>query len=120
MTHFTLCRNLFTARNRAAIFALTVLATGCGSGSDGSSDGTGINDSNGQTALVFVSAEAPGLNCLGGGSKVSAGLDVDGDRALGAAEVGSVQYICNGRDGAPGVAGRAIALAIARSLCMAD
>lgn len=99
--------DLFTGRNRVAVLALTALVAGCGGagGNDSSSGGIGRDGSDGRTALVFVSAEAPGLTCLGGGSKVSAGLDGDGDRVLGAAEVSSVQYICNGRDGVPGSAG---------------
>ncbi len=50
----------------------------------------------GSNALVATSAEAAGLNCPSGGSKIEYGIDADGDGVLDAAEVEGTTYACNG------------------------
>lgn len=62
----------------------------------------GVNGVNGANALVAVSTEPAGVHCPSGGSKISAGLDTDGDGVLDAAEVVSSDYVCDGTPG-PGV-----------------
>lgn len=94
------------------VFALVAAAVmvGCGGGGGGSDSApapVGPAGRDGRSALVFVSPEAAGFNCPSGGTKVSAGLDADTDGALGASEVGSIQYVCYGRDGVAGSTGPA-------------
>jgi hypothetical protein len=77
---------------------VSVLLSACGGndGEPGTSGGNGIN------ALVTVSAEPSGAHCASGGSKIEAGLDADGNGTLGAAEVSSTQYACDGVVGSSG------------------
>ncbi|MCA9675398.1 MAG: OmcA/MtrC family decaheme c-type cytochrome, partial [Myxococcales bacterium] len=55
--------------------------------------------SNGENGLVSISSEPAGANCANGGTKVSAGLDSNGNGVLDADEVDSTDYICNGDTG---------------------
>lgn len=50
---------------------------------------------NGNNVMVATAPEPVGSNCPNGGSKVSAGLDSNGDGALDTAEVTSTRYVCN-------------------------
>jgi hypothetical protein len=52
---------------------------------------------------VAVSAEGAGANCASGGNKIEAGLDRNGNGALGTDEVTSTQFVCNEVNGAAGV-----------------
>ncbi|VTU39324.1 putative protein related to plant photosystem II stability/assembly factor [Variovorax sp. PBS-H4] len=52
--------------------------------------------------LVTVSAEESGVHCGGGGVRIDAGLDSDGNGQLSASEVGSTQYLCQGAAGLSG------------------
>jgi len=87
--------------NRVSTFILALLLSACGGG-EGEAGAAGVNSS---SALVTVSAEAAGVNCASAGSKVEAGLDINRDGTLAAAEVTSTQYLCNGATGAAGSAG---------------
>ncbi|MEP6876787.1 MAG: sialidase family protein [Burkholderiales bacterium] len=49
----------------------------------------------GMNSLLAIVAEPAGSNCLGGGSRVTAGVDANGDGNLGTSEVTSASYICN-------------------------
>ncbi len=92
-------------RMRAGALLTAILVgalAACGGRSDG---GSGADGSNGLTALVAVTVEAPGSNCASGGSRIAAGLDTNANGALETAEVSSTQYICNGAAGASGPAG---------------
>ncbi len=85
----------------AAMMTLALLLSGCGGRTDGSAG------SNGLSTLTTVTAEAAGLQCTGGGSKISAGLDANANGMLEASEVSSEQYVCHGAAGAGGAAGAA-------------
>ncbi|MDA8154872.1 MAG: hypothetical protein M0Z52_00240, partial [Actinomycetota bacterium] len=65
----------------------------------------GTNGTNGQTSLVSITAEPAGANCTYGGSKISSGLDANGDGILQASEVTGTSYICNGSNGTNGTNG---------------
>jgi OmcA/MtrC family decaheme c-type cytochrome len=71
------------------VIALASFAFAC-EGPAGPAGGDGAN------ALVTTSDEPPGANCEHGGTKIEVGVDDDGDGVLGASEVSSVRYVCNG------------------------
>lgn len=71
----------------------------------------------GATALVSVEAEAAGANCALGGNKVSSGLDSDSSGVLDAAEVTSVQYVCNGAPGVIGTNALVLVEAVGADVC---
>jgi hypothetical protein len=58
----------------------------------------GANGTNGITALVKTTAEAAGVNCTYGGTKVETGLDANNNGILEAGEINGTQttYVCNG------------------------
>ncbi len=85
---------LFATLRSVALLACAAMLSACG--------GSG---SNVLEARISVALEAPGGNCATGGSKITAGLDANGDGVLGASEVDSTQYVCNGPAGTPGVGG---------------
>jgi len=58
-----------------------------------------INGSNGHNALVLVSTEAAGSNCVYGGQKIETGLDTNDDATLESSEVTRISYVCNGSNG---------------------
>lgn len=87
---------------------LTLLLSACGGGGDSPpfvNGDDGMPGAKGVDALISVSAEAPGANCAGGGSKIDAGLDANADGTLAAGEVSSTQYVCSSAAGATGSAG---------------
>jgi hypothetical protein len=88
----------------SSIIATALALSACGGGSDGTNGTAGTN---GLTTLALVTAEAAGVNCASGGSKVSAGLDANASGVLDGSEVSSVQYMCNGSAGAAGSSGAA-------------
>lgn len=59
----------------------------------------GTNGTNGSNALVETVAEAAGANCPFGGTKVTAGVDANGNGVLDAGEIrpGGTTYVCNGK-----------------------
>ncbi|MGC4060734.1 MAG: hypothetical protein QM749_07765 [Aquabacterium sp.] len=56
----------------------------------------GVSGIGGKLILVTLTAEAAGAHCSVGGTKVSTGIDTDGDGVLGASEVLSSAYVCGG------------------------
>jgi len=60
----------------------------------------GTNGTNGLNSLLSTVAEAPGVQCAWGGTKITSGPDVNGNAALDISEVSSTTYICNGQPGA--------------------
>lgn len=58
----------------------------------------GVDGSDGQTALVHVTAEPPGLNCEHGGQAIRTGLDSNGDGVLDEEEVDTSSYVCHGAE----------------------
>jgi collagen type I/II/III/V/XI/XXIV/XXVII alpha len=58
----------------------------------------GTNGTNGVTALVKTTAEAVGVNCTYGGTKVETGLDANNNGILDSGEINGSQttYVCNG------------------------
>ena len=73
-----------------AAAAVAVLA-GCSGGSDGAAgtngtNGTngmnGTNGTNGRNSLIVQTAEPAGANCPAGGTRISAGLDANGNGQL--------------------------------------
>lgn len=65
----------------------------------------GAAGSNGKNSLLSVVNEAAGVNCANGGSKITSGLDANGNGMLDADEVTSTAYICNGAAGTAGANG---------------
>jgi photosystem II stability/assembly factor-like uncharacterized protein len=62
----------------------------------------GAAGSNGSNSLIAIAVEAAGANCAAGGSKVSSGLDSNGNAILDVSEVTATAYICKGAAGANG------------------
>jgi hypothetical protein len=56
----------------------------------------GAAGSAGVNSLTAVASEPVGANCAGGGVKIAAGPDSNGNASLDVAEVVSTQYVCNG------------------------
>jgi photosystem II stability/assembly factor-like uncharacterized protein len=75
-------------RTATLVTCTSVLLMACGGGSS-SSVAAG-------SALVAVGTEAAGTNCALGGSKITSGLDTNGDGILNTAEVTTTSYTCNG------------------------
>ena len=65
----------------------------------------GTNGTSGLSALVSVTTEPTGTNCANGGSKVSVGLDANGNTSLDNTEITSSKFICNGANGGSGING---------------
>lgn len=74
-------------------------------GADGANGEDGANGTNGESgddgaaglsALLDTSQEAAGDNCEFGGQRFDTGLDADSDGSLGADEITSTTYVCNG------------------------
>ena len=72
--------------------------TAGGSGPAGSNGTTGSNGTNGLAALLRLSVEAPGANCLGGGTRVDAGADGNGNGTLDNTEISATSYVCSAAD----------------------
>src|ERR1035437_1004535 len=113
VTHLTrileIVLNLLTPRY--ILCAAALLLSACGGGSNGTDGAAGLagsngnNGSNGLTSLILVSVEPTGANCTNGGSRISAGLDSNGNTVLDPSEISSTQYVCNGAGGAAGATG---------------
>ncbi len=73
-----------------------------GVGATGAAGSTGTTGAAATTLLVETSNEPAGANCVGGGQRIRAGLDSNGNGVLDPAEVASTGYVCNGATG-PGV-----------------
>ena len=84
--------------------AAALLLTACG-GDGELPASTGQDAAAAKAVLVTVQPEPAGIDCAAGGSRIQAGVDTDGDGSLGAAEVTSTQYVCNGSTGASGATG---------------
>jgi len=71
-------------------------------GKDGAEgkDGTdGQAGAPGSDALLTIVDEPAGANCAGGGKKITAGVDDDGDGTLDDGEVDRTSYVCHGTNG---------------------
>lgn len=79
-----------------------------GVGESGAEGASGPAGADGRAALVRLDEESAGENCAFGGTRVSAGVDVDGNGMLDAHEVESIEFVCNGADAA--AAGESFAL----------
>src|SRR6218665_2030559 len=69
-------------------------------GANGTDGTNGTNGSNGLNSLMAMTAEAAGSNCTYGGTRVTSGLDTNGNSTLDAGEVTATSYNCNGAPGA--------------------
>ena len=96
-----------------SLLMITMSLAGCigGDGDDGDKgddgvdgtdgiDGThaidGTSREDGMSTLIATSPEPEGVNCPNSGTKIDAGLDVNGNGALDSEEIGSTDYICDG------------------------
>ena len=70
------------------------------SGEDGAQGLAGEAGAAAAGTLIRLSSEAPGAACAAGGTKVESGFDDSGDGILDPGEVDSVQFTCNGQNGA--------------------
>jgi hypothetical protein len=68
-------------------------------GSAGANGTNGTNGSNGTNSLIAIATEVAGANCANGGSKITSGLDSNGNSVLDVAEVTATSYVCNGSAG---------------------
>ena len=64
-------------------------------GGSGSTAADGADGADGKSSLVVVADEVAGDNCANGGTKISSGLDENGNGTLDANEVESSSYICS-------------------------
>ncbi|MBM4379947.1 MAG: collagen-like protein [Deltaproteobacteria bacterium] len=80
------------------MWASLLAAVGCGSNTPGPA---------GSSVVAASSAEAEGANCPAGGTKVSYGVDGNGNKALEASETSGAFFVCNGVRGETGAAGSA-------------
>ncbi len=78
----------------AGLFGAVAWACGDGGAAGASHDG--------RSALVRLREEPSGGHCPEGGTALEAGLDQDGDGALGDAEVTATTYVCDGTQGTDG------------------
>lgn len=60
------------------------------------------NGSDGFDTLVSIADEPAGANCSNGGKKIESGSDINRSGILDISETSSINYICNGADGADG------------------
>ena len=87
-----------------------VMISGC-SGTDGTNGTNGADGLNiAESALVKITVEASGTNCLNGGQLIEVGNDANANGVLDIEEISTSEYICNGTDGTDGTGGGAIAL----------
>ncbi len=79
-------------------YAVTLLVIGLSalscSGDDGSNGANGNDGTNGASAMIATTPEPPGGNCRAGGTRVTFGVDDDGDGVLGDGEVDYTTYEC--------------------------
>lgn len=71
----------------------------------GSNGAVGAPGSNGHSASVVITDQAPGAECAAGGKRIQAGVDLNDDATLGPTEVTRTDFVCHGvagADGAPG------------------
>jgi photosystem II stability/assembly factor-like uncharacterized protein len=68
---------------------------------------TGLTGGAGKSSLVKMTPELSGANCVNGGTKITAGLDANGNNVLDASEVSATDYVCSGNTGAQGLQGPA-------------
>ncbi|TAG28125.1 MAG: hypothetical protein EAZ37_02085 [Burkholderiales bacterium] len=90
-----------SALDTAEISATAYVCNGA-NGATGSNGATGANGTNGTSTLIASAAEPAGSNCPYAGSRITAGLDANGNTTLDASEITSSLYVCNGAPG-PGV-----------------
>lgn len=74
-------------------------------GATGAGGAQGTSGTNGLSALVKLTQEAAGANCLTGGVRIDTGMDTSTNGVLDASEITSTMYSCNGATGATGAAG---------------
>lgn len=63
----------------------------------------GITGIDGRTSVVEVTALLPGPECTAGGIRIDAGVDLDSDGTIVAAEITTSRYVCDGIDGRDGI-----------------
>jgi len=69
------------------------------------SGATGATGNDGLNTLIATANEPAGANCATGGTKITAGLDVNANNLLDAGEVSATSYACNGAPGPAGTPG---------------
>lgn len=74
-------------------------------GSTGPAGPAGAPGTAGARALVATTAEAPGVNCPTGGTRVQGGTDTNSNGVLDAGEVSATAYVCHGAPGPQGAMG---------------
>lgn len=79
----------------AAAACCVAMLAGCG-GSDGAPGANALD------TLTVLGAEPAGDHCANGGTRITSGLDANGNGVLDAAEITSTQFVCNGASGGDG------------------
>lgn len=64
-------------------------------GATGPAGANGATGANGMSTQLSMVAEPAGSHCTNGGTKISSGLDSNGNGALDASEITSTAYVCN-------------------------
>jgi photosystem II stability/assembly factor-like uncharacterized protein len=96
-----------SALDTAEISATTYVCNGANgatgaTGGNGTNGTNGSNGTNGTPTLIASIPEPAGSNCPYAGSRITAGLDTNGNTTLDPSEITSSLYVCNGAPG-PGV-----------------
>ncbi len=65
-------------------------------GPAGNDGAPGAAGKDGASSLIAMTPEAAGANCATGGTRIDAGVDVNGDGVLAGDEVRQTSYVCNG------------------------
>jgi hypothetical protein len=85
------------------IIAICFLNFACSESRLGAAPETiGPSGADGLSSLIATSVEPIGDNCGFGGTRISSGLDDDGDKVLGETEIDSIAFVCNGQPGDAG------------------
>ncbi|MCA3174431.1 MAG: hypothetical protein ING36_02680 [Burkholderiales bacterium] len=84
-----------------------LLLAGCGGGGGGGGGGSGGGGSSGgdtggtlpANVLIAQTAEPAGTNCPTGGTRITSGLDSNGNNVLDSSEVVATQFVCGATNG---------------------
>ena len=76
-----------------------LLLAGCGGGGGGGSSGGDTGGTLPVNVLIAQTAEPAGANCPTGGTRITSGLDSNGNNVLDSSEVVATQFVCGATNG---------------------
>lgn len=77
------------------VILISFMACSPEDGTDGANGTNGTDGADGLNSLITTLIEQPGSNCINGGFKIEAGLDLNDNGVLEASEVDSSEFLCN-------------------------